>query len=356
MLYYENWLQTKNTFTVNDGKITITCDELEMTLGSDNLINIKQNGYITVNGEKLKYDEDYKIHPWQPIVLYAGKDMADVIPTLAVGSKISVPAITALAYYELGQRRVSDQNMQIGTAAVIGLLSGYAAVAASIEAGAVTLTAIVSGATTLYSLAAEGLLAFEDEKSLTPEARESIGQFKTFYNYLVLADIGVNLYSSLRGAAAIEKETPNLLKEVNVIYEGRIFRFGKSFTSKISTNTTLNSTEKTIAKKAHEIMNSSEFKKIINAHSSKTPIQIEINGRTISYDDAPFSGMTWFEKNGFNIGREAFNSDEELVKTVLHEMYRLETSTLRGIGTAAEVSNETQAAFTFAEKSYVLFE
>jgi len=40
---------------------------------------------------------------------------------------------------------------------------------------------------------------------------------------------------------------------------------------------------------------------------TKKPIQIEINGRTISYDDAPFSGMTWFERNGFNIRREALS-------------------------------------------------
>ncbi|MDF0716489.1 hypothetical protein PY092_10040 [Muricauda sp. 334s03] len=91
------------------------------------------------------------------------------------------------------------------------------------------------------------------------------------------------------------------------------------------------------------------------AFASKTPVQIEINGRTISYDNAPFSGMTWFEKNGFNIGEEAFASEDELIKTILHEMHRLKTSKLRGSGTAAEVSEETKAAYDFANKTINLF-
>jgi len=62
------------------------------------------------------------------------------------------------------------------------------------------------------------------------------------------------------------------------------------------------------------------------------------------------------KKNGFNIGREAFESKEELIKTVLHEMQRLRTSTLRGTGSALEVSKETKAAFDYAEKTYNLFE
>ncbi len=132
--------------------------------------------------------------------------------------------------------------------------------------------------------------------------------------------------------------------------------YGKNFASKVASSNTLTAAEKSIAQEAHEILNSTEFKKIVNAHSTKTPVQVEINGRTISYDDAPFSGMTWFEKNGFNIGREAFKSNEELVKTVLHETHRLRTSTLRGTGSAAEVSKETKAAFDFAEKSFTLFE
>ncbi len=137
---------------------------------------------------------------------------------------------------------------------------------------------------------------------------------------------------------------------------GGNIRFGKNFTSKLSSNTTLTTIEKSIAEESHQILNSSEFKKITDGFANKMPIQIEINGRTISYDDAPFSGMTWFEKNGFNIGREAFVSEEELIKTVLHEMHRLKTSTLRGTGTAAQVTQETKAAFDYANKTLNLFE
>jgi hypothetical protein len=42
---------------------------------------------------------------------------------------------------------------------------------------------------------------------------ENIKRFKTFYNCLVLADIGVNLYSSLRGAAKIEGENTGVWKQ-----------------------------------------------------------------------------------------------------------------------------------------------
>jgi hypothetical protein len=80
-----------------------------------------------------------------------------------------------------------------------------------------------------------------------------------------------------------------------------------------------------------------------------------LNGRTITYDDAPFSGLTNFEKNGFHIGKEAFKDEDEIIKTVLHEMHRLKTSKLRGSGSAIEVAEETKAAFNYAEKGIELF-
>lgn len=144
-------------------------------------------------------------------------------------------------------------------------------------------------------------------------------------------------------------------KETNVNVPKVVFKYGKKFFLKLKANSSLSETEKSIAEESHEILNSFEFEKITNGFNNKTPVQIEINGRTISYDDAPFSGMTWFEKNGFNIGREAFISEEELIKTVLHEMHRLKTSVLRGSGSASEVTRETQAAFDFAEMAYELF-
>ena len=155
--------------------------------------------------------------------------------------------------------------------------------------------------------------------------------------------------------AIIEKEIGIISNIVDDVLEIEII-YGKKFISKLAENSSLTSVERLIAEESFKILNSAQFKKIINGYTNKTPIHIEIKGRTISYDDAPFSGMTWFEKNGFNIGRDAFASEEELIKTVLHEMHRLNTSTLRGAGTAAEVSKETKAAFDYAEKVFKFFE
>lgn len=182
-------------------------------------------------------------------------------------------------------------------------------------------------------------------------------------NIIVLkaTNFGISKLTSWR-----EKYTPEqgeaALKDLEAhpekygIIPKNIIKYGKNFTLKLRSNSSLIKIEKSIAEESHQILNSSEFEKITNGFANKTPIQVEINGRTISYDDAPFSGMTWFEKNGFNIGREAFKDEEELIKTVLHEMHRLRTSTLRGSGSASEVTKETKAAFDFAEKTFNLFE
>jgi hypothetical protein len=66
--------------------------------------------------------------------------------------------------------------------------------------------------------------------------------------------------------------------------------------------------------------------------------------------------MTMFGENGFLIGNEAFSSDAELTQTVLHELYRLNTSASAGGVTADLASQETKAAFEFAKIVYeVLF-
>jgi hypothetical protein len=58
--------------------------------------------------------------------------------------------------------------------------------------------------------------------------------------------------------------------------------------------------------------------------------------------------------DGFLIGREAFSQGEgELAKTVLHELYRLATSTVPEGGATAEVAaSETEAAAAFAARAY----
>lgn len=69
------------------------------------------------------------------------------------------------------------------------------------------------------------------------------------------------------------------------------------------------------------------------------------------------SGMTLFEEGGFLIGRDAFRSEAELTKTVLHEVFRLRTSKIgrSGQATQAAVTTETKAAASFAERAFNAF-
>jgi hypothetical protein len=84
--------------------------------------------------------------------------------------------------------------------------------------------------------------------------------------------------------------------------------------------------------------------------------ELNIGGRTILVDPGvPASGMTLFGENGFILGREAFTSQAELTKTLLHETFRLVTSQ-SAAGVSGELaSSETNAAFTFAERAFQAF-
>jgi hypothetical protein len=61
--------------------------------------------------------------------------------------------------------------------------------------------------------------------------------------------------------------------------------------------------------------------------------------------------MTMFGENGFLIGREAFASQSELGKTVLHELYRLGTSASGSGVSGGLATSETAAAFDFSERA-----
>jgi hypothetical protein len=69
----------------------------------------------------------------------------------------------------------------------------------------------------------------------------------------------------------------------------------------------------------------------------------------------PFSGMTAFP-HGFVIGKEAFASEDELKKTLLHELYRLCRSSIGRGGDADPTTTraEADAAFWFAENNYTM--
>jgi hypothetical protein len=78
---------------------------------------------------------------------------------------------------------------------------------------------------------------------------------------------------------------------------------------------------------------------------------VKIGGRNITFDPGPFSGMTNFAENTFHLGSNAFTSNVELTKTVLHELFRLSNSS-GGIASAASAAAQTRAAASFAERAY----
>lgn len=58
-----------------------------------------------------------------------------------------------------------------------------------------------------------------------------------------------------------------------------------------------------------------------------------------------------FGENGFLLGPEAFASEHELASTLVHESYRLATSRASSGVHGALASDETGAAFGFANKT-----
>ena len=111
-------------------------------------------------------------------------------------------------------------------------------------------------------------------------------------------------------------------------------------------------TETKIINEAQGILDSKTMGQIQQAHSKGQPVTVVINGRIIQYEpNLPGSGMTMFGDDGFFIGPEAFKSKAELQKTVLHELYRLNTSNAANGVSEALASQETKAAYSFAEKA-----
>lgn len=108
-----------------------------------------------------------------------------------------------------------------------------------------------------------------------------------------------------------------------------------------------------ILSEVKNILHSQQFQSLCNAFKQGIAHTEIIKGRTIQVEpDLPFSGMVLFEENGFVLGKEAFASKEELIKTLLHEIYRLETSIVgkNRKATQLEITAETKAAFEFSER------
>jgi hypothetical protein len=115
--------------------------------------------------------------------------------------------------------------------------------------------------------------------------------------------------------------------------------------------------ESAIIHEARGILGAAEFAQLRAAQAAGESLSVQIGGRLIQYEPGlPASSMSMFGENGFLIGREAFASAAELGKTILHELYRLETSASAGGVSAGLAASETAAAFGFAERAIgVLF-
>ena len=107
---------------------------------------------------------------------------------------------------------------------------------------------------------------------------------------------------------------------------------------------------------ARQLYNSVQMNEIRAAHASGLPVTIRIGRYKIQYEALPFSGFTAFGDTGFVIGKEAFASEPEFKKTLLHELYRLHHSELaKGEGIDRHtIKAETEAAFQFAERFWTM--
>jgi hypothetical protein len=163
-------------------------------------------------------------------------------------------------------------------------------------------------------------------------------------NWLELAETGLRglEFTALAGAA---KVMTNVTREVKLV---RAVQSGKDISIKQAAVL-----EKMILKEAQIIFSSKELQLLKEAHNTGKPLTLRISGRIVQYEPINISGMTLFEEGGFLIGKEAFITVEETKKTLLHELYRLHSST-SSVGISGELaSRETGAAWAFAEKFVV---
>jgi hypothetical protein len=115
-------------------------------------------------------------------------------------------------------------------------------------------------------------------------------------------------------------------------------------------------TDAVIVAAARQLYSSVEMNEIRAAHQRGLPVTISIGRYSVQYEALPFSGFTSFGIDGFVIGKEAFASESELKKTLLHELYRLHHSELakgRGVDRHT-IRAETDAAFQFAERFWMM--
>ena len=89
----------------------------------------------------------------------------------------------------------------------------FSAVAAA-SVGSTAAVVAISDLVVVASAADLIILHREDNESWTAEQRGNIAKFKTFYNYLLIADAGVNLWSSYRKAASLADDATKFADDV----------------------------------------------------------------------------------------------------------------------------------------------
>jgi RHS repeat-associated protein len=112
--------------------------------------------------------------------------------------------------------------------------------------------------------------------------------------------------------------------------------------------------EISIVMEARAMFNSDGMDAIRKAFERGQGITVSIGRRPVQFEpDLPEFAMTNKETGGFVLGRKALASDEELAKTVLWELHRLELGNPYGTGIGgAAATAETQAAAAFSERAF----
>jgi RHS repeat-associated protein len=108
-----------------------------------------------------------------------------------------------------------------------------------------------------------------------------------------------------------------------------------------------------VVSEASSIYGSRAMARLRAAFAAGEAAEVNVAGRAVLFEPGfPYSGMTLFEEGGFVLGPAAFQSEEELARTLLHELYRLNTSAAAGGVSGGLARAETDAAFDFAKANY----
>ncbi len=113
--------------------------------------------------------------------------------------------------------------------------------------------------------------------------------------------------------------------------------------------------ETVVIREAQGILGSSEFATIRAAHAAGETTSVTVGGRLIQYQaDFTYAEAMTLGREGFVMGPRAFVSEAEATRTVLHELHRLNFSSVVATGeaSAAAAGQTTRAAWTFAEEAW----